>query len=1034
MTILQGDSNKLLISCYFVLLNQVHQAEVSERQRFFTQPGVTLISSSPLRGFRADLAITTPSDWSYVITHHQHYAVILEVLHANNTAAGWTRLRRAVWAALTIIAYSCRLSLEEVAVIRMRHITMNGASVIIELASGKTLLHRAEDQLCPVKALESWLAESQYTSGHSFRTISATGQIGYGRMLSLPETQTLDAGDMQISVSRVRKHELWHLGPNFWGFLVEIKRIKAGETIFVEHPPADTPVLIAAWIMNSCDELKINGRSGLPKERRLSFPNAQSMRAALKRRKIRAGEVATIMCDITPAILESTSPRCPYCGRGCHSKRLGRLHFTFDIEQLEVNVPLDGGAVAVTPARRRRTLFGALKTNVDHAQQNKTWICCVLLPMLLEPRVSYSSDPSNGLQKYADLPAVPLCGPHRLGKIGSAYPYALQSPGPRVIKQILRQAHWHVRSNIPFVGKLVIFPALIAVSSFLFVPVQPLHRDKEAFNDDWNEFNDLRYSANKFRPSTPHPTRALGRTFVRFPVRRSFLFVPVPPLHRDNGGLPKPLRNERRKLQTAPALKRVRGISFFKRRLRVLQTPPSARPQSHLRRGFRGAHLLHCPATADKRASIESRCMMGSKTRGTTFPLAGTHSTHASECLKKCTSWRSRRPILPDAKPGLLSSTPIKVTSSAELDISSFAFASVVKIEHCLSSFNFSDLEGIECQNRKPVVESVVKWPARKDRNACPLSSAYAGYSVCALEQLRARSRSSASPLPVTFNGIIIQPDTHAKLPSTTSCYPGTIELAQIRATEAMLVLSRIHPLPSGSLTRTSDSSSCRWKVQRLASKIITGALRTTATDLLDFHFNLLPFTTGGPPPQPGHLQRRRPHPYPPHLAPTPPYLNRGDRSTLRNCMTTRIAHNKEQAKAEMKQGRSVHILGRVQVRGWNRRGGGSLGSKGAADEASGRAGEHGVRVRGRWSNPHAGHHQGHTVDIFTDCQPAISAISSPRAAQAVPPIHRRLLRARPSLKICIHSVPVYVRIDGNAYRHTVRHKYMLYSTEGSQS
>ncbi|KAJ7175521.1 hypothetical protein C8R46DRAFT_1030568 [Mycena filopes] len=56
--------------------------------------------------------------------------------------------------------------------------------------------------------------------------------------------------------------------------------------------------------------------------------------------------------------------------------------------------------------------------------------------------------------------------------------------------------------------------------SFLFVPVQPLHRDKEPFDDDWNEFNDLGYSANKFRPSTPHPTRALGRIFVRFPVRR----------------------------------------------------------------------------------------------------------------------------------------------------------------------------------------------------------------------------------------------------------------------------------------------------------------------------------------------------------------------------------------------------------------------------------------------------------------------------------------------------------------------------------
>ncbi|KAJ7175489.1 hypothetical protein C8R46DRAFT_1030545 [Mycena filopes] len=48
-----------------------------------------------------------------------------------------------------------------------------------------------------------------------------------------------------------------------------------------------------------------------------------------------------------------------------------------------------------------------------------------------------------------------------------------------------------------------------------------LHRDKEASNDDWNEFSDLRYHANKFRPSTPHPTPALGRTSVRSPVRRS---------------------------------------------------------------------------------------------------------------------------------------------------------------------------------------------------------------------------------------------------------------------------------------------------------------------------------------------------------------------------------------------------------------------------------------------------------------------------------------------------------------------------------
>ncbi|KAJ7175624.1 hypothetical protein C8R46DRAFT_1030663 [Mycena filopes] len=64
--------------------------------------------------------------------------------------------------------------------------------------------------------------------------------------------------------------------------------------------------------------------------------------------------------------------------------------------------------------------------------------------------------------------------------------------------------------GFPFVGKLVFFPALLAVSSFLFAPVQPLRRDMEAFNDDWNELNDLGHSANKFRPNRSHPTRALG--------------------------------------------------------------------------------------------------------------------------------------------------------------------------------------------------------------------------------------------------------------------------------------------------------------------------------------------------------------------------------------------------------------------------------------------------------------------------------------------------------------------------------------------
>ncbi|KAJ7175512.1 hypothetical protein C8R46DRAFT_1030561 [Mycena filopes] len=250
------------------------------------------------------------------------------------------------------------------------------------------------------------------------------------------------------------------------------------------------------------------------------------------------------------------------------------------LNQLDSSVrsELDGGAVAVTPARRRWILFGALKTNVDHAQQNKTWIlgglerafatrgvpsprkvassppylchrclerwwsrlpalshgaggtrtqcsspllCPAGVPLIklamnraclrygldgvvdivltgrqksqllvrsiecrfrvkligMSGRISRSSYhprvfvafrdmDANDLEKYACrrpctfVPTtphstrilVPLCGPHRLGKIGSAYPYALQSPGPRVIKQIPRQAHWHVRSNFPFVA------------------------------------------------------------------------------------------------------------------------------------------------------------------------------------------------------------------------------------------------------------------------------------------------------------------------------------------------------------------------------------------------------------------------------------------------------------------------------------------------------------------------------------------------------------------------------------------------------
>jgi ribonuclease HI len=59
-------------------------------------------------------------------------------------------------------------------------------------------------------------------------------------------------------------------------------------------------------------------------------------------------------------------------------------------------------------------------------------------------------------------------------------------------------------------------------------------------------------------------------------------------------------------------------------------------------------------------------------------------------------------------------------------------------------------------------------------------------------------------------------------------------------------------------------------------------------------------------------------------------------------------------------------------------------------------------------------------VDIFTDCQPAITALSAPRPQPGqhllalFHTLHRRLLRARPTLKVRIHWVPAHVGIAGN--------------------
>ncbi|KAJ7659008.1 hypothetical protein B0H17DRAFT_873695, partial [Mycena rosella] len=59
-------------------------------------------------------------------------------------------------------------------------------------------------------------------------------------------------------------------------------------------------------------------------------------------------------------------------------------------------------------------------------------------------------------------------------------------------------------------------------------------------------------------------------------------------------------------------------------------------------------------------------------------------------------------------------------------------------------------------------------------------------------------------------------------------------------------------------------------------------------------------------------------------------------------------------------------------------------------------------------------------VDIFTDCQPAIIALSDPKAQPGqylLATFHSlllRLLRARPTLKVRMHWVPAHVGIAGN--------------------
>ncbi|KAH7903548.1 hypothetical protein BJ138DRAFT_1107580 [Hygrophoropsis aurantiaca] len=126
-------------------------------------------------------------------------------------------------------------------------------------------------------------------------------------------------------------------------FLIAERLIQPGEEFFTASPLSHAPWFITAWIMNSCDEIKLDGSRKPKSEYRDSYGHAQKMRAAmtyafgrlhglgqvawqesppghwlgnpsvsstvssymcsLRRRKVRGGETACSARAITPDIL-----------------------------------------------------------------------------------------------------------------------------------------------------------------------------------------------------------------------------------------------------------------------------------------------------------------------------------------------------------------------------------------------------------------------------------------------------------------------------------------------------------------------------------------------------------------------------------------------------------------------------------------------------------------------------------------------------------------------------------------------------------
>ncbi|KAF7366527.1 putative RNA-directed DNA polymerase from transposon X-element [Mycena sanguinolenta] len=356
-------------------------------------------------------------------------------------------------------------------------------------------------------------------------------------------------------------------------------------------------------------------------------------------------------------------------------------------------------------------------------------------------------------------------------------------------------------------------------------------------------------------------------------------------------------------------------------------------------------------------------------------------------------------------------------------------------------------------------------------------------------------------PLPLKIGEIVVQPQTTAKLLGVLLDYKlhfhNHVELAQRRGTKAVLALSRISSPTFGlphAYTRqlfqtivvprmeyalpvwyrpVTDREGMRrggtvWvaralgKVQRQACKLITGSLRTTATDTQNFHANIAPIhlrlnrsaynsaarlaSLPASNPIRGTFARCRRvprfHRSPLHhlIAAFPVF--RRDFETIDplrrfaplppGVLSTNIAEDKDAARANMEE---------VVARGGFcvfTDGSGLDGGVGAAAVASRRG------LLGEKRQKHLGHQSEHTVfesevcgailaldiiastprltsaDIFMDCQPAIAALAAPKSQPGqylLAAFHAalsRLLRTRRTLKLRIHWVPAHVGIAEN--------------------